>query len=188
MSKDINRILTFWFNSINPAEMATHREEWWVKNADFDKQITDEFSEVYEKAAKGELQNWQNTPLGAVALVIALDQFPRNMFRDSKKAFATDAQARKITRHAVEMGFDQHLPLGPRLFLYLPMEHSESAVDQNASVTLINTLGDEGYSEYAVKHQMVIEKFSRFPHRNDVLGRASTEEEIAFLNQPGSRF
>ncbi|WP_135080751.1 DUF924 family protein [Terasakiella sp. SH-1] len=188
MSVEINHILKFWFGSLNPAEMLSHREEWWMKNEEFDKQIEEQFSEIYEQAALQKLENWKSSPLGCVALVILLDQFPRNMFRNSFKAFATDTLARNVTHHAVQMGFDQVLPMGPRLFLYMPLEHSESRQEQKASVELISRLGDDNYTDYAIKHQLVIDKFGRFPHRNKILGRDSTDEEITFLNQPGSRF
>jgi uncharacterized protein (DUF924 family) len=188
MSKDINRILTFWFEHINPAQMASHRDEWWQKNDAFDQQIRDEFEEVYLKAAKGDLEHWQTTPMGAVALVLLLDQFPRNMYRDSAKAFATDPMARKVTRYALKMGFHQLLPMGPQVFLYLPLEHSEQQVDQDASVKLFEMLGDENYTTFALRHQMVIERFGRFPHRNKILRRDSTDEEIEFLKTPNSRF
>ena len=188
MSKDINRLLTFWFGSINPAEMATHREEWWVKNPEFDKTIKEEFEPLYEQAAIGELDHWKSTPMGSVALVLLLDQVPRNIYRNSKRAFATDKKALSVTRNALNMGFHQLLPLGMQLFLYMPLEHSEERDDQNASVKLIEALGDDGYIDFAIKHQVIIERFGRFPHRNEILGRDSTEEEIEFLKLPTSRF
>jgi len=121
-------------------------------------------------------------------LVILLDQFPRNMFRGDKQAFAYDEQARILTRYVLDKEFDQTLPLGPRLFLYLPLEHSENLTDQNTCVALMEGLGDEDYVNYARKHQVIIERFGRFPHRNEVLNRISTPEEIAFLKEPGSSF
>jgi len=188
MSDEIKTLLEFWFLSSDPAKMETHRQEWWVKDPEFDRRINEDFRPLFEKADTGELDDWKETPLGCVALVILLDQFPRNMFRGSAKAFASDEKARALTRYVLERGFDKDLPIGPRLFLYLPLEHSEDLNDQNDCISLITSMGDEGYLEFAKKHHVIIKRFARFPHRNESLGRISTEEEVAFLQEPGSSF
>lgn len=185
---DLNHLLEFWFTSANPKDMASHRDVWWKKDTDFDQTIQGEFGPLFKKAREGELKNWRETPLGCVGLVLLLDQFPRNMFRNDAQAFAYDQHARKLTRHVLAQGFDENLPLAPRVFLYLPLEHSEDLTDQNDCVALIKTLNDEGYLDFAIKHRDIIAKFGRFPHRNEVLGRQSTPEEIEFLQQPGSSF
>jgi len=188
MDSDLKRILQFWFNSSDPDHMATHREEWWIKSDDFDREIANDFGDLYEQARSGKLNDWKETPLGCVGLILLLDQCPRNMFRNTPKAFATDEQARQVTHHALDRSFDAALPLGAQVFLYMPLEHSEDIDDQNASVTLIGALGDGDYTSFALQHRDIIERFGRFPHRNDILGRPSTPEELAFLEQPGSSF
>lgn len=188
MDDDLKRILQFWFTSADPDEMATHREEWWVKSDTFDREIANNFGDLYEQAHTGKLEVWKDTPLGCVGLVLLLDQCPRNMFRNTPQAFASDEQARQVTHHALDRGFDASLPLAAQLFLYMPLEHSEDIDDQNASVTLIGALGDSNYTNFAIQHRDIIERFGRFPHRNGILGRPSTPEELAFLTQPGSSF
>ena len=188
MSAEINRLLEFWMGSSNPDEMASYRDEWWVKNDEFDRRINDDFGTLYEQAANGKLDSWKETPLGCVALVILLDQFPRNMFRGDPRSFATDPQARDLTRYVLDKGFDQEVPMGCKVFLYLPLEHSEDLDHQNACVALMQAMGNENATEFAIKHQVIIERFGRFPHRNEVLGRKSTPEEIEFLKEPGSSF
>ncbi|MDV7339690.1 DUF924 family protein [Terasakiella sp. A23] len=188
MNQDIKSLLEFWFSSSTPGEMNTHRKEWWVKDPEFDRRIQDEFSPLFEKADAGELDDWKETPLGCVALALLLDQFPRNMFRGKARAFASDEKARALTRHVLDKGFDKNLPIGARLFLYLPLEHSEDLQDQNDCIKLVESMGDEGYLDFAKKHQVIIKRFGRFPHRNETLGRTSTNEEVAFLSEPGSSF
>jgi uncharacterized protein (DUF924 family) len=185
---DINRLLEFWLGSSDPAHMLCHRKEWWVKDPEFDQRIADEFMDLFDQAVEGKLATWQETPLGCLALVILLDQFPRNIFRNDQRAFAMDAGARRISRHVLAKGFDQVLPMGAKLFFYLPLEHSENLNDQFDCLKLMKAMGDEGYLNFAQKHLDIIERFGRFPHRNAILGRMSTEEEIAFLKEPNSRF
>lgn len=185
---DLEQLLTFWLGSAEPDQMMTHRQEWWVKDEAFDQRIHSEFSGLYDKAVAGDLEDWKDTPLGCVGLCILLDQFPRNMFRGTARSFESDATARDITRHVLDNGFDKALPVGCRLFLYLPLEHSENLDHQYTCVALMQDMGDEGYVDFALKHQVIIERFGRFPHRNEVLGRKSTPEEIAFLETPGSSF
>lgn len=176
-------ILRFWFEESSPAQ-------WFQKNPDFDQAIRTRFASDYELAAAGIFDGWQDTPEGCLALCLLLDQFPRNMFRDSPRAFATDFKALGFARHAVEKRFDQLMPPVRRRFLYLPFEHSEDMDDQNRSVAFFQSMQKDdpvGY-EYAVRHRDVISRFGRFPHRNAVLNRASTPDEEAYLAAPGAGF
>lgn len=185
---DMNRLLEFWLGSSEPSEMATHRMEWWVKDPEFDRQIGEEFKGLFDQAIAGELDAWKETALGSLGLIILLDQFPRNIFRNDQRAFSMDGQALRLTRHVLAKGFDQELPMGPKLFFYLPLEHSENLNDQYDCLTLIKAMGDENYIDFAQKHLDVIERFGRFPHRNSVLGRKNTAEEDVFLDGPNSSF
>jgi len=142
---------------------------------------------VWERAARGELERWQSTPLAALALVVVLDQFPRNMFRGTARAFSSDAMAPAAARGAVARGFDRLLSRAERLFVYLPYEHAEDLAAQHRSLALFGAL-DPGDMEYARRHYEIIARYGRFPHRNAILGRESTPDEIEFLAQPGSSF
>jgi len=176
-------ILAFWFEESSPAQ-------WFQKNPDFDAAIRDRFGSDYDLAAAGIFDGWQDTPEGCLALCILLDQFPRNMFRDSPRAFATDFKALTFAKYAVEKRFDTLLPPVKRRFLYLPFEHSEDMDDQNLSVGFFATMKKDdpvGY-EYAIRHRDVISRFGRFPHRNAALNRTSTPEETAYLAEPGAGF
>lgn len=188
MQLETKQLLEFWLGSAEPKEMASHRAQWWAKDADFDQRIQNDFKNLFNQACAGQLDHWKDSPLGCTALIILLDQFPRNLFRNDGQAFATDVQARDLTRHALEKGYDQTLPMGAKLFLYLPLEHSENLDDQNQSVALMKAMGDEGYHDFALKHHVIIARFGRFPHRNMALGRENTPEEEAFLQQPDSAF
>ncbi|MGB7413715.1 MAG: DUF924 family protein [Thermosynechococcaceae cyanobacterium] len=187
-----NEILTFWFGSPGQAEFGKPQPAWFRKNPDFDQEICDRFSILYPQAAAGTLDPWQQTADGCLALLLLLDQFPRNMFRGTPQAFATDAQALAVAKYAVEQQFDQQLLLVQRWFVYLPYEHSEEWDDQLRSLQLWQTLQNDPDSaspiDYAQRHADVIERFGRFPHRNQILGRQSTAEELIFLNQPHSSF
>lgn len=182
MHEDCQRVLDFWF--------APGRErQWFVWDTAFDEAIGVALGAAYERAARGELAAWRNQPAGCVALCILLDQVPRNLLRGDARAFATDEMARAVTRHALAKGFHHALPLAWRLFLYLPLEHSESLSDQEDCVRLCEALdGNPEWTAYARAHRDIIARFGRFPHRNAALGRATTEEEAAFLTQPGSSF
>ena len=176
-------VLTFWFED-------TKTQQWFQVNPDFDAKIRDEFEDLYKAAREGLCEDWKNDPDGCLALCLVLDQFPRNMYRDTPQAFATDKQALLIAKHAISKGFDQVLKPIKRRFIYLPYEHSENINDQRTCVELFESMKDEdplGY-EYAVKHLRVIEKFNRFPHRNSILGRDNTSEEDEYLAQPGAGF
>ncbi|WP_025899678.1 DUF924 family protein [Sneathiella glossodoripedis] len=181
-------ILDFWFFPKSHPDYGTNRDEWFQKNDDFDAEIKSRFLEIYEKARAGELLSWTEHKEGSLALIILLDQFPRNMFRASKKAFETDGKAREITRHMLDRGFFDQLKDFEKTFAALPLEHSENLQDQQQSLMLFKQFGTELQIEYAQKHLDIIEKFGRFPHRNAALGRESTPEEIEFLKTPGSSF
>ncbi len=174
-------ILDFWFAD-------DHQPYWFTRDRGFDTQVRDRFGELYLAAREGKLENWQHAPRSALALILALDQFPRNMFRNSPQAFATDAQALAVARHAVELGYDQQLPPAHLQFLYMPFMHSEALADQERGVQLYSTLDNAEAYDYMVQHRDIIARFGRFPHRNAVLGRESTAEEAFFLTQPGSSF
>ena len=159
-------------------------DKWFTKDAAFDADIRAKFLATYEAAADGALA-WDDDPEGALALVIVLDQFPRNMFRDSARAFAADPLARKVTTRAIARGFDQKVALAERSFFYLPFEHSEELADQARCVALNGASGDADALKWAEIHADIIRRFGRFPHRNRVLGRTTTPEEQAFLDGGG---
>jgi uncharacterized protein (DUF924 family) len=174
-------VLCFWFEELKPAQ-------WFTKDAELDDFILRRFLKVHERvtaAAEGELLT---APRTALAAVIVLDQFSRNMFRGSARAFATDAKALALADKAIARGFDMLLSTNERVFLYLPFEHSENRVMQARSVALFQALGDPKQMRYAEAHKAIIDRFGRFPHRNAILGRTSTAAEEAFLKEPGSRF
>jgi len=181
------RILDFWFGDGTAA-----RAEWFRKDPTFDDAIRDRFGEAVEAALGGAYADWTATAQGALALVLLLDQFTRNIHRDTPRMFAGDARALAVADAVVAAGRDRELGAHRRWFLYLPFEHAEDPAMQERSVALFARLAeDTGLSEpleWARKHAVVIHRFGRYPHRNDVLGRASTPEEIAFLAEPGSRF
>ncbi len=177
----VQDVLSFWFRELE-------QEAWFRKSDVTDALIQDRFLALYEILAVTPAQDALASPRTALAAVIVLDQFSRNMFRGSPKAFAADPVAREIARGAVERGYDQGFDLHGRAFFYLPFEHSEDLPDQEKSVALFTPLGDESYTQYAIAHRDIIARFGRFPHRNAVLGRASTREETEFLTQPGSSF
>lgn len=191
MSKP-QEIIEFWFGKQNEPDYGKPRQVWFTKNSGFDEEVRSRFILDYQEAAAGKLDNWKNSPLSCLALIILLDQFPRNMFRDSPQAFATDSQALDVAKYAVACGFDRELLPLQRWFIYLPFEHSENLEDQHQSIKLFSTLKDDPESDstikYAYRHLEVIERFGRFPHRNRILGRETTPEEAEFLQQPGSSF
>ncbi|MDP1584568.1 MAG: DUF924 family protein [Bradyrhizobium sp.] len=157
---------------------------WFAKDADFDRRFRENFLEAHEAAARGDLDNWMTTPEGALALLVLLDQFPRNAFRGTPRMYATDAAARRIAAAAVDAGHDRQMPRDLRTFFYLPFAHSEYLADQDRSVALCGPLGppDSAHSE---RHRDIVKRFGRFPHRNPILGRKMTAEEQEFLDQGG---
>ncbi len=182
------QVLEFWFGS----EAGKSRREWFVKDAAFDEEIRSRFGEVQEAAVAGRLEAWRLEPESMLALVIVLDQFSRNLFRNDARAFVGDPQALACANLALQRGDDQHLLPVQRQFLYLPFEHSEVLADQERAVALMQGLEaypeTKGLTEWAEKHRVIVERFGRFPHRNAALGRASTAEELEFLTRPGSSF
>ena len=160
-------------------------DKWFDKDDAFDRTIREKFLVVHEAAARGERAAWEDSAEGTLALVILLDQFPRNMFRDSPHAFATDPLARAVARRAIAAGFDQATDANMRQFFYLPFMHSEFLADQDRCVALYAALGDPDLSKYADGHRDIIAKYGRFPHRNRALGRDTTQAEQEFLNGGG---
>jgi uncharacterized protein (DUF924 family) len=181
-------VLQFWFGEPRGAR----RKCWFEKDAAFDAGIRSRFLPLYDALARGEHGEWLDEAARCLARIVALDQFPRNMFRGTPRAFATDRLALQAARHAVGRGYDQGLLPVERLFIYLPFEHSEALEDQERACELCRPLAafpetDDAF-RYAVAHRDIIARFGRFPHRNAIFGRASTPEELEFLRQPGSGF
>lgn len=174
-------ILDFWFGQLKPAQ-------WYKPDTALDAEIGRRFAAVYDNLQRDVTEEWRDSARGLLAAVIVLDQFPRNMFRGTPKAFATDAAALALSTGAIERQFDRSLSTIERQFLYMPFQHSEDRVVQARSVALFETLGDANVLDYARRHRAVIERFGRFAHRNAILGRQSTPEEVEFLKQPGSSF
>jgi uncharacterized protein (DUF924 family) len=174
-------ILDFWFGEIRPAQ-------WFKPDAALDAEITRRFGAVYEELSTGVAEAWRFGAREILAAVVVLDQFPRNMFRGTPKAFATDAAALVLAERSIERGADRLLTQIERQFLYMPFQHSEELAVQERSIALFEALGDASVLDFARRHHAIVKRFGRFPHRNAVLGRASTGEEIAFLKQPGSSF
>ena len=188
MNAQAAAVLDFWF-----AGSAAARAEWFRKDAGFDALIAERFGALVDNALSGALSTWAGEPDGALAQVIVLDQFTRNIFRDTPRAFAGDALALAAARAMVARGDDLALPPLQRVFAYLPFEHAEDRAMQHESLRLFAALAAAdaslaGFEDYARRHADVIERFGRFPHRNALLGRESTAEEVQFLRQPGSRF
>ena len=183
-------VLPFWFGAA-PERGKAHKR-WFVKDQAFDREVRERFLALYEDAAAGKLAHLKEALDGCLALIVVLDQFPRNMFRGTARAFATDPLALDAARCAVDRGFDRSLLPVERLFVYLPFEHSEVLADQERSCELTQAL--DAYPEtndvyrYALRHRDIVRRFGRFPHRNAILGRESTPEELAFLKGPGSSF
>ncbi|MBE9129339.1 MULTISPECIES: DUF924 family protein [unclassified Coleofasciculus] len=188
----VKEILEFWFGKPDDADYGKKRKQWFTKNPAFDEDVRSRFLHDYQQAAGGQLNNWKTAPHSCLALIILLDQFPRNMFRGQPQAFATDSQALETAQHTIECGFAQELLPIQRWFIYMPFEHSENLKDQHQSVKLFSTLKDDPNCSdginYADRHLRVIERFGRFPHRNSILGRQTTPAEAEFLKQPGSSF
>jgi uncharacterized protein (DUF924 family) len=160
-------------------------DRWWEKDDAFDHLVRSRFLPLHEAAARGELAEWEDSAEGALALVILLDQFPRNMFRGSPHAFATDPLARAVATGAIAHGFDQKIDASIRQFFYLPFMHSELLADQHRCCKLYEALGDAGLAKFATAHRDIIAKFGRFPHRNRALGRTTTPAEQDFLDAGG---
>lgn len=177
----VGDVLAFWF-------VETPSAAWFKRDEAFDARIRERFAGLIGTVAAMPVETATASDRLALAAVIVLDQFPRNIHRGSALAFAQDAMARAFSAAAIEKGFDAGLGTHERLFLYLPLEHSERIEDQERCVALISALGDAELTRYAIAHRDIIARFGRFPHRNATLGRASTPQEVAFLQQPGSSF
>lgn len=173
---DVHRIVAFWRNA-GPAA-------WFAKDLAFDQRFRDEFLDLHMACARREHDDWLNTAEGALALMLLLDQFPRNAFRGTAHMFATDPLARYYAEKALQAGHDHQIDSDLRAFMYLPLEHSEAPADQARSVALFEPLGAT-WLPYAITHRDIIERFGRFPHRNAVLGRHTTPQEQAFLDSGG---
>ena len=175
------QIISFWFEEIESAM-------WWKKDDGFDDLLLERFSEIHARASRCELYEWRREPEGRLAEIIVLDQFSRNMFRDSALACANDSMALTLSQEAIARGADQSLTPVQRGFLYMPFMHSESLEIHEVAVGLFRSNGNQNNLDYEFKHKKIIEQFGRYPHRNKVLGRQSTAEEIEFLTRPGSSF
>jgi uncharacterized protein (DUF924 family) len=193
-------ILEYWFGTEADDLVAAkqHAELWWKKNPQVDQDIRERFATRLDAAAHGNLDDWLTHPRGRLAMIILADQFSRNMYRDTPRSFAFDRLAQTWCKAGLDSGADRLLRPIERVFFNLPLEHSESLEDQQRSVALCKSLADsvpdehrelfDGYLKYAERHRDIVQRFGRFPHRNAILGRESTEEEIAFLQKPGSSF
>jgi uncharacterized protein (DUF924 family) len=178
----IDQILAFWF-------APGTEKKWFVSDADFDAEVGERLLAHHERARAGDYDDWRTSARGCLALVILLDQVPRNVYRGAPAAFASDAAARAVTRHALERGFAGELAQRERMFLYLPFEHSEALADQQSCVALMADLDENpDWHDYACRHRDIIARFGRFPHRNAILGRSTGEEEERFLKEPKSSF
>lgn len=177
----VRDILGFWFDEHGPAD-------WFGKNDAFDEQIRQRYLGIHEQLSAGTDPEGIENAETCLAAILVLDQFPRNMFRGTPGAFATDAQALELARQAVDRELDHILQKLQRVFLYMPFEHSEDLTDQETSCALFTEIGDEYYSDYARRHWEVIHRFGRFPHRNAILGRTSTDAEKEYLAAPGAGF
>lgn len=199
-AENMESVLEFWFGrGSTAAEIADRKTPlWWSKNDRIDREIAERFTATTEAAAAGQLDRWRETPRGLLALIISTDQFPRNIHRGTPRAFAYDPVALRLAVACADSGADRRLAPIQRVFAYLPFEHSEQLADQRRSVALYQALAQnaaaaerelfDGYLDYARRHHDIIERFGRFPHRNAILGRQSSDEELAFLEQPGSSF
>lgn len=193
-------ICEYWFGSSdNDLEVAKqHSKQWWSKNVEVDAEIKTRFASYLPRVVNGELDQWQESALGTLALILLTDQFPRNMFRGAAQAFAYDAIARNLCKQGLKKDIDQKLRPIQRVFFYIPLEHSESLADQEQCLQLFRQLANSAepalqptltdYIDFAIRHRDIIERFGRFPHRNALLDRESTPAELAFLETPGSSF
>ena len=174
-------ILDFWFKEIEESS-------WWIKDEAFDLEISKRFGHLHTQANRNELFSWRNTAQSSLAEIIILDQFSRNIYRDKPQSFYSDPLALALAQQAIEKGFDKQLPVKQRNFLYLPYMHSESLKIHEEAVQLYAQTADAKTIEFENKHKIIIERFGRYPHRNKILGRQSTLEEVEFLKHPGSGF
>lgn len=177
----LNDVLTFWFDELKPAQ-------WWQKDNLLDETIKDKFAELHQQASQCELYQWRKSAKGRLAEIIILDQFSRNIYRDSVKAFSQDSLALSLAQEAINVGADKELNTTERSFLYMPFMHSESLMIHERACLLFKENGNKNNYEFEIKHYDIIKRFGRYPHRNEILNRASSAEELAFLKQPNSSF
>lgn len=180
-ASSIRDILDFWFLPLSDPGYGKPRELWWKSTPELDREITARFGTLPGKAAAGALDGWANSPDGALALILLCDQFSRNIHRKTAKAFAADPKARAIARMALARFYPAAFPLDMRLFFYMPFQHSEDLADQELCCALFKVLGNADNDKYAIGHRDIVARFGRFPHRNEVLGRTSTAEELEYL-------
>lgn len=178
---DDNKVHSFWFKEIAPSQ-------WWLKDKQFDQLIRNNFLALHEQANKCELFEWRSSAKGRLAEIIVLDQFSRNLFRDTPQAFASDALALVLAQEAISLGMDRDLNEIERKFMYMPYMHSESLAIHELAVDLFKSNGVQSNLDFEIKHRDIIVQFGRYPHRNAILNRTSTQEEIEFLKQAGSSF
>lgn len=178
---DYQSVITFWFEEIEP-------KSWWIKDENFDQLICERFHKVHQAANACELYSWRQHALGRLAEIIVLDQFSRNIYRDRPAAFASDSLALALSQEAVSHGCLQALNQTQQAFLIMPYMHSESQLIHTQAVELFQQVGNPDNLEFEYRHKAIIDRFARYPHRNAVLGRQSSAEEIAFLAEPGSSF
>jgi len=176
-----SQVVTFWFDEIE-------HDQWWKKSREFDELIYDRFAELLNKAKRGELSVWRCETLGRLAEIIVLDQFSRNIFRDTAAAFAADGMALILAQEVVSGGCDHKMSPDEKAFAYMPYMHSESLEIHMQAEKLFQQPGLENTYQFELKHRKIIERFGRYPHRNKILGRTSTDEELAFLKTPSSSF
>ncbi|MFC0062065.1 DUF924 family protein [Vibrio inusitatus] len=181
MTPSYDDVLIFWFEELQP-------NDWFRSSAELDQQIKQRFGELHSKACRCELVEWRQSPQGRLAEIIVLDQFSRNLFRDSPRAFASDPLALALAQEAVSLDDDSKLSSQQRSFVYMPYMHSESLLIHEHGLQLFTQSGLTQNVEFHLKHTAILERFGRYPHRNIVLGRESTSEEVLFLTQPGSSF
>lgn len=174
-------ILDFWFSPET-------QPNWFAKSDQFDQSLKEKFGDILEQASRAELWSWRKNADGRLAEIIVLDQFSRNIFRDTPRAFAQDSLALALTQEAISQDLDKQLSPEQRSFLYMPFMHSESKLIHEFALKLFQRLGNPENLEYEIKHKIIIDRFGRYPHRNQILGRESTEEELSFLTQPDSSF
>ena len=177
----IEVVLEFWFERLTP-------KQWWSTDAELDRLICERFSELHRAAAQCELYDWRKSAKGRLAEIIVLDQFSRNLFRHKAQAFSQDGQALVLAQESVRVGVPEALTQAQKSFLYLPYMHSESSEIHKIAVKLYSETGLEENLDFEMEHKAIVDRFGRYPHRNEILGRPSTAEEIEFLKQPGISF
>lgn len=175
------QIIDFWFKEID-------KSLWFKKDDGFDQELIKRFSKIHNQASQCELWDWRETAEGSLAEIIVLDQFSRNMFRNDARSFSYDSLALALAQRAIAKGLDKELTQTRRSFLYMPFMHSESKIIHEQAVELFTDLGSEQNLKFELKHKTIIDRFGRYPHRNKILGRESTAEEVEFLSKPGSSF